>query len=81
MRATAKELQSFYQFAEQRLGNGGCDQSLDELLLEWRACNPTSDELDENVIAVQASLRDMDNGETGRPIAEFLTEFRRRNGI
>ena len=81
MAATSTELQNFYQFAEQRLRNGGCDQTLDELYGEWRACNPTPEELETNVFAVRASLRDMEDGKIGRPIEEFAAEFRRRNGI
>jgi len=81
MAATSQELQSFYQFAEQRLQNGRCDLSLDDMYGEWRACNPTSDELETNVLAVRAALRDLDAGEKGQPINEFITEFERRNGI
>lgn len=79
--AAAQELKSFYHFADERLRNGGCDQTLDELYSEWRACNPTPEELETNVLAVRAFLRDMDQGETGRPIEEFEAEFRQRNGI
>jgi hypothetical protein len=81
MVATTQELQSFYQFAEERLGKGACQQTLDDLYGEWRAGNPMPDELDSNVLAVQAALRDLDRGETGRPIEEFAAEFRQRNGI
>jgi hypothetical protein len=76
-----QELQSFYQFADERLRNGGSDQTLDELYSEWRACNPTLEELETNVLAVRASLRDMDRGETGMPLEQFAAEFRKRNGI
>jgi len=81
MSTTTQELQSFYEFADQRLRNGGRDRSLDDLYLEWRACNPAPEELANNVLAVWAALRDMDNGDTGRPFGEFAAEFRRRNGI
>ncbi len=81
MAATTQELQSFYHFAEARLRRGGCEQTLDDLYAEWRACNPTTEELEANVLAVRAALRDMDEGETGRPIEEFADEFRQRNGI
>jgi hypothetical protein len=37
--------------------------------------------LETNALAVQAALRDLDAGEKGRPIEEFVTEFERRNGI
>jgi hypothetical protein len=39
------------------------------------------DELQSDVLAVAASLRDMETGETGRPFDEFSDEFCRRNGI
>ena len=81
MAATTRELQSFYEFVEQRLHARTCDRSLDDLFSEWRACNPTPEELEANALAVRASLRDMDEGDTGRPIDEFAAEFRQRNGI
>jgi hypothetical protein len=81
MAETVEELQSFFRFADQRLRNGACDQSLDDLFAEWRVCNPTPEELERNVVAVQAALRDMEAGETGRPFEEFAEEFRQRNGI
>jgi hypothetical protein len=79
--AAIQELQSFYEFADMRLRNGGGEQTLDELYAEWRASNPTPDEVQTNVYAVRAALRDMDQGETGRPIDKFAAEFRQRNGI
>ena len=81
MAATAQEFQSFCMFAEQRLRNDQAGESLDDLYIEWRSCNPSPEELETNVLAVRAALRDMDAGETGRPIDVFAAEFRRRNGI
>jgi hypothetical protein len=43
--------------------------------------DPTPDELESNVRAVLASLRDMERGEIGQPIDEFAIEFCERNGI
>jgi len=77
----AQELQSFYHFAEERLLNGGSGQTLDDLYSEWRAYNPMPEELQTNILAVRASLRDMDQGEGGKPLDEFAAEFRKRNGI
>jgi hypothetical protein len=79
--ATAQEFQSFCLFAEQRLRDDQAGESLDDLYIEWRSCNPGPEELETNVLAVRAALRDMDAGETGRPIEEFAAEFQRRNGI
>ncbi|MEX2091079.1 MAG: hypothetical protein WD971_00300 [Pirellulales bacterium] len=79
--ATAQEFQSFCLFAEQRLRDDQAGESLDDLYVEWRSSNPSPEELETNVLAVRAALRDMDAGETGRTIEEFAAEFQRRNGI
>jgi hypothetical protein len=81
MATTTQELQSFYRYAEQRLHNGGSELSLQDLFEEWRASNPTPEELHTNVLAVRAALRDLDAGEKGQSIEGFVTEFERRNGI
>lgn len=81
MAVAAQEFQNFCLFAEQRLRNDQAGESLDELYIEWRSCNPSPEELETNVLAIRAALRDMDAGETGRPIDEFAAEFQRRNGI
>ena len=81
MAVAALEFQNFCLFAEQRLRDDQAGESLDELYIEWRSCNPSPEELETNVLAVRAALRDMDAGEIGRPIDEFAAEFRRRNGI
>ncbi len=82
MSPITKELQSFYQFADDRLRRDDDDsQSLDQLYAEWRAQHPSVEGLKKDVLAVRASLRDLENGETGRPIEEFEREFRQRNGL
>lgn len=81
MATVSEELDSFYQFAEGRLRSDATGETLDSLYAEWRICHPSPDELDTNVRAVRAALRDLDAGEIGRPIAEFIAEFRQRNGI
>lgn len=51
--------------------------SLEELFDQWQLQFPPSDDAQ----AVQASIRDMERGETGREFDEFTEEFRKRNGI
>ncbi|HEX5471843.1 MAG TPA: hypothetical protein VFW73_08145 [Lacipirellulaceae bacterium] len=81
MSSAVQDLQSFYKFADERLRDHNGEQSLDQLYAEWRAENPTAKELEENVLAVRASLRDIDDGIIGRPVEEFEREFRERNGL
>ena len=82
MASVSEELESFYNYAEVRLRSGSAPEaSLDELYAEWRARNPTQETLETDVRAVRAALRDMEAGEAGRPITEFMAEFRQQNGL
>jgi hypothetical protein len=81
MSTASEELNSFYQFAEWRLQGSGRDETLDDLYAEWRAQNPSPEELDKDVRAVRASLRDLERGEMGRPFNEFAAEFRQRKQL
>lgn len=77
MATSEHEIDSFSEFAKSQLNNRGSDVSLDELFDEWRIANPPPDD----ALAIKASLRDMENGETGRPFEEFADEFRKRNNL
>jgi hypothetical protein len=81
MTITLEQLDSFHHFACEQLKNGGAGLSLEELLDRWRMQYPSPDELRENVLAVKASIRDMESGVTGRPFDDFARDFRNRNGI
>ena len=78
---TVQLLDQFRQFALQRLSNEGKELSLDELYDEWRTQNPTNEEVEQDTRAVAASLRDFDRGERGRPVGQFLAEFKKKNGL
>ena len=77
MATSEQEINSFSAFAKSRIKNGGDQFSLAELLDEWTIQNPPS----EDALAIQASIRDMENGDTGRPFQEFADQFRKRNNI
>ena len=77
MATSEYEIDSFSDFGKLPIKNGGSSVSLDELFDEWRIQNPPS----EDTLAIQASIRDMQNSETGRPFEEFATEFRKRNNL
>ncbi len=74
---TTELIDSFSQFAKARVDQGGNDLSIDDLFDEWRMQHPPA----EDWLAIKASLRDVERGETGRPFDEFAEEFRQRNGI
>ena len=77
MVTTEHEIDRFSEFAKTKLKDRSTDVSLDELFDEWRTLNPPS----KDALAIQASIRDMENGETGRPFKQFADEFRKRNNL
>lgn len=77
MATSEQDIDNFYQFAKSRLKNGGSELSLEQLFDEWTIKNPQH----EDTLAVQASIRDMENGETGRAFDDFAIDFRERNGL
>jgi hypothetical protein len=81
MSITQQQLDGFYRFASDQIQLGGADTTFLALFDEWRIQNPSSPELHENVQAIKAALRDMENGQTGRSFGEFAAEFRQRNNI
>ena len=72
MATTREELESFHRFAEGKIDNGDTDTCLDELFELWRIENPTDEQFEENVAAVKAAVRDMENGDRGIPLDEHL---------
>lgn len=81
MKATEELIESFRSFALQRLGREDGDLSIDELYDCWRQENTDDEQAREDLLAVQASLRDMERGERGRPLEEFARDFRTRRHI
>jgi hypothetical protein len=74
---TEQQINAFSLFAKSRIEGGATTQSLVELLDEWMVENPSSDDR----LAIQASLHDMEAGETGKEFGEFAAEFRAKNGL
>lgn len=77
MASILQELESFTQFALQRIQAGDPAASIDSLYDQWRDGRPAPE--DSN--AVLASLRDIEQGITGRDFAAFADEFAKRNGV
>lgn len=81
MPLTQEQIDSFHRFASEQLRNGPAEVTIDELYDLWRARNPAPEELHADVLAVKASLRDMENGDPGQVFDEFQRNFRARNNI
>lgn len=77
MATTELDIDRFARFAKERIASGCAELSIDELFDQWRIQHPP----EEDTLAIQASLRDIERGETGRPFDEFAREFRKRNDI
>lgn len=66
------------QFARERIDAGSSPHSIDELYDEWREAHDSL----EDSLAVAASLRDMEAGDTGRDFESFFaSDFRQRNRV
>jgi hypothetical protein len=76
MVTTAQELESFSQFARERLRSGDAELSLDELFDLWRAENPSDAKYAEDVAALAGAIDDFQNGERGRPAGLLSRELR-----
>jgi hypothetical protein len=81
LKATEQQIEQFRDFALRQLRNGGADLTVDEVYDLWRAECPSDDEVREDVLAVRASLRDMERGEIGRAFDDFTRDFRARHNI
>ena len=81
MSTIEEQLESFRTYVLEQTRNGGSELTMDELYENWRLEHLTEEELREDELALEASLRDMEAGETGRPFEEFDAEFRARHGL
>jgi len=78
MATTERELDSFFQFAQQRIGDS---ISLDELFDLWRHENPSDELYAENVAAIAASIDDFKQGQRGTVAGEHSEQLRREFGV
>lgn len=76
MASTQEQVEKFYRFATEQLANGGSGKSIDELYDQWRFESVSAEELAENVTAIQASIRDMNLGDSGRDATGIIQEMR-----
>lgn len=81
MATVAQELESFTQFARDRLGDEDASLSLDELFDLWRIENPSEMAYSDNVAAIAGAIEDFKNGDRGRPAGELSRELRQQLGI
>ena len=71
MLSVKEQLESFTTFAQKMIESTDDELSMDELYDQWRLNHGSA----VDTLAIQASLRDMENGERGRPFSEFAQEF------
>jgi hypothetical protein len=75
-REGVSELEAFRDFVDQQIESGQADQSPENVLRQWQIERA---QLMESVRAVKEGLEDMDAGDTGRPLREFMEEFKAAN--
>ena len=69
--ASIEQIEQFSRFAKQLSEEEGMEIPLDAIFDRWHA----EAYKDADLLAIQASDRDYQNGERGRPVEEFLQEF------
>jgi hypothetical protein len=75
MSVSKDDLNAFHQFAEAALSRGSAE-SLHELVDIWETENLSPELHAQNVAAVSAAVKDMQNGDTGRPADTVINELR-----
>jgi hypothetical protein len=75
MSITTDDLDAFHQFAQSIVASDGAD-SLRELIDLWEIEHPAPKLYAQNVAAVRAAIRDMENGDSGRPAKLVIDEIR-----
>jgi hypothetical protein len=75
------ELESFHRFLGDQLAHGDSMLTPEECLELWRTQNPSDEERGVEAQAIREAIDDMRAGDAGRPLQEFLTEFRARKRI
>lgn len=78
---SANELGDFERFVSEKVNQGACGLSPEEVLDEWRALHPAPDAAGEDTAAIQEALDDIDNGDTGIAFEEFDRAFRARRDL
>lgn len=76
----ASELERFHVFVAGKIANGGTRLSPEEVLDEWRAENPTAEELAASVADLEQALGEADRGE-GIPLDQVIEELRQKHGF
>ena len=69
------ELKAFRQFLDEQIERGGVHASPEQVVKLWRR----QQELRDSTSAVREALSEMDAGDVGQPLDEFLDEFRTRS--
>jgi len=75
------DLRDFHQFVGEKLNNGGASLSPEEVLDEWRILHPDAGAVEEDIVAIQGAIDDMENGDTGISFEEFDRDFRARRKL
>ncbi len=75
MPITSDDLNAFHRFAIARVAKDGAE-SLQELVTLWEIDHPDAHAHAQNVAAVQAAIRDMEEGDQGRSAVDILQELR-----
>ena len=75
------DLREFHRFVGEKVENGGASLSPEQVLDQWRLLHPDPAASDEEIAAIQEAIDDMEQGDTGIPLADFDRDFRTRHNL
>ena len=73
------ELENFHRFVADQLGAGKAALSPEEALDLWRDRQPMGDEFASTAAALKEALSEMDQGDRGQVLDEFVRIFREKH--
>lgn len=79
--AANNELRDFHRFLGEMLKNGSAHLSPEEALKWWRDQQREPGGFPDDTEAIMEAIRDMENGDTGRPFDEVMAELRAKHGL
>jgi len=77
MSSAGNELESFRQFLDFQLSSGRAEMTPEESVSLWRE----SQEYGESVDAIKKAIQDLEAGDRGKPLQQFIDEFRAQHNI
>jgi hypothetical protein len=79
--SAASDSHEFHRYLGDRLREGADGMSPEEILDEWRQSHPDDDSMTLSPQEIQEVLADLDSGELGMLLEDFMQQMRLKHGL